>query len=218
MRTLNELLSGESALPMIKALITQAENHIEVLEGSTQAGSETLQRLQITTSSPMGAIAHHTGGLLLEDGWIRIIGHGHARLPQQLHTWTQQLDWPQPTPKLLVIAYDVLGGLFVLGGAALPGKPGDVFYFAPDTLEFEPLEVGYTGFLSWSMTKEGVADFYQDHRWPSWRDDTKSLAPNHIFSFYPFMFSQEFDPQTATRRAIPTQEAVNLLLNLSNAL
>uniref|UniRef100_UPI00406CCA9C DUF2625 family protein n=1 Tax=Mucilaginibacter sp. CSA2-8R TaxID=3141542 RepID=UPI00406CCA9C len=40
---------------------------------------ETLYNLQLTTRSPMGAITYFTGGILIENGWIRILGSGSER-------------------------------------------------------------------------------------------------------------------------------------------
>lgn len=44
----------------------------------------------------------------------------------------------------LVVAHDVLGGVFALNGPTphaigCPGEPGEVLYFAPDALAWEAL-------------------------------------------------------------------------------
>jgi hypothetical protein len=50
---------------------------------------EALIVTQVTTRSPMGAVVYETGGLLIDHGWIRVLGSGHPRLPQSLPDWNQ---------------------------------------------------------------------------------------------------------------------------------
>src|SRR5262245_55149646 len=47
-------------------------------------------------------------------------------------------DGERPLP-YLVVAHDAIGGVFAVNGGGLNGRPGNVFYFAPDSLAWEDL-------------------------------------------------------------------------------
>jgi hypothetical protein len=66
---------------------------------------------QLTTRSPMGAIMYTTGGILADDGWIRILGSGSTRLPRSLPDWNKGktfITYGERAPFLLV-ADDAIG-------------------------------------------------------------------------------------------------------------
>ena len=42
---------------------------------------ETLRRLGVRAESPLGAVATESGGILVDDGWLRIPGGGSAGFP-----------------------------------------------------------------------------------------------------------------------------------------
>lgn len=44
------------------------------------------------------------------------------------------------------------------------GQTGHVYYFAPDTLEWESTELAYSGFLNW-LAEGDFGLFYQSFRW-----------------------------------------------------
>ncbi|RYZ77359.1 MAG: DUF2625 family protein, partial [Proteobacteria bacterium] len=71
-------------------------------------------RAQVTTRSPMGAILYETCRLLVDSGWVRILGASSARMKRSLTDWNgspfpELWDKPAP-PSLIVIADDVIGG------------------------------------------------------------------------------------------------------------
>ena len=69
---------------------------------------EVLYRLQVTTRSTLGALALHTGGVLVDHGWLRLLGGGAYGLAD-LAT-VNGLGAPEETslaPQRLVVAFDV---------------------------------------------------------------------------------------------------------------
>jgi hypothetical protein len=69
-----------------------------------------------------------------------------------------------------------------LNGGALGTDSGQVYYWAPDDLDWLELEMGYTEFLQFCLTK-GIDDFYEDLRWPSWEADAAALPGDRCFSY-----------------------------------
>jgi hypothetical protein len=124
----------ESAWPAIAALVG-ASDRATVLPRDAAAARACLERLHITTRSPLGAIAYETGGLLLDRGWVRLFGSGHPKLTRALGRWNEELGIP--LAQFMIVADDVIGGVFAINAGALGPARGNVYYFAPDTLRWE---------------------------------------------------------------------------------
>lgn len=219
-RTVTELLdTRESGWPIVQEWIAEAVTPVEVLPGSPRGEAE-LEALQVTTRSPMGAIAYESGGLLLDGGWLKILGGWHERLPWSVAGLTRDLGfWPEPdsSPPLLIVAVDVLGGAFAIDGGAL-GAPGHVHFFAPDELEWMDCEVGYTGWLS-ALVAGALPEFYDELRWEGWQDEVAALAPDQGISIQPMLWTDESRPiERTSRRAVPLFELLQLSFEMGEKL
>lgn len=201
-RPLSELVdTSDPAWPMLLDLVSSATNNVEILSVDRIRGEDTLRRIQVTTRSPMGAIAYECGGLLIDHGWIRVLGGGHPRLPRDLATWNHGAN----VTGAFLVADDVLGGFFAFNGSVLPGPTGNVHYFAPDTLDWEDLDCGYTDFFNFLLLGD-LAKFYENHRWPSWQEDVSQLAGDLAFSIQPFLWAEGPQVSERSRRPVPISE------------
>jgi hypothetical protein len=118
MRELTELIDQQrSGWLTVKQWLDKAINDYEVLPRNPAQARSDLHQLQMTTFSPLGAISYETGGILVDSGWLRILGSGHTRLPRTLASWTQLVT--ASTFQALLIADDVSGGFFALNGGSL---------------------------------------------------------------------------------------------------
>jgi hypothetical protein len=214
-RSLDELLERtEPAWPLVQEWLQAATNAVEVLPPSDPARAEALVAMQVTTRSPMGAVIYETGGLLIDHGWLRVLGSGCPRLPRSFPDWNKgrtrmgRPDWPA----YCLIADDVLGGFFALNGGDLPGERGLVFYFAPDSLEWEPLGAGYTPFLHWCLSGD-LATYYQDRRWPGWEAEVGGLAGDKALSISPPLFTEGPPIGDRSRRGVPIAELYGLYVD-----
>lgn len=80
----------ESAWPLIIDWAKQAKNKIEFLPINSQTRAyNALLQTQVTTRSPMGAIVYHSEGVLVDDGWIRILGSGSPKMNRELMDWNR---------------------------------------------------------------------------------------------------------------------------------
>ena len=94
MREMNQLVNTEdSAWPIIQNWLKDATNHTELLPVNKDLAETALYQLQVTTKSPMGALVYGSGGLLIDNGWLRIAGSGHPRLPRDPVSWTQRPEF-----------------------------------------------------------------------------------------------------------------------------
>lgn len=213
-RELSELTEvDEPAWPLLEAELRAAKVPVELLDADPGRAAATLHQTQVTVRSYLGAFLFRTGGALVDDGWLRVYGspavHNDRRLPG-LARVNGYPDAPDPAWRPaggLVVAHDVLGGVFAIqGGTAeetgLPGSPGEIVYFAPDSLRWDAIGAGYGAWLSWVLAG-GVEEFYEGLRWPGWRDEVPSLTGGEGLSLYPPLWSAEAHQDLAgTSRAV----------------
>jgi hypothetical protein len=187
-----------------------------VLPGDSEGCRAALLQLQVTARSLLGAVVLNSGGMLLHHGWLRVYGGAGGELPSlaEVNGFPPEVD-PTWAPQAgLILAHDVLGGVFALNGMdagryGRPGEPGQVVYFAPDSLEWEDMEGGYSEFLQWCLTGN-LQQFYEGSRWLGWRDDVQNLPGDKVFNFYPFLCAQAPSIEARSRAAVAIEEAWGL--------
>lgn len=109
----------------------------------------------------------------------------------------------------ILIGEDILGGLFGL-------KDDYVYYFAPDTNEWENLEVYYTQFIDWLINKiDDVSKFYELYRWNNCKEDCKSLKLTEGYHFYPLLQSS-CDIEKRNRKIVPIDELIRFNINFKS--
>src|SRR5271157_1490427 len=111
-RQIEDLIdSAEPAWPLVLGWVKEAIHPVEVLPPSENA-CNSLVSVQVTTRSPLGAVILHSGGILVDHGWLRLLGSGHPRLPRSLPSWNFACGMKEANepPPCLLVADDVLGG------------------------------------------------------------------------------------------------------------
>ncbi|HKO81732.1 MAG TPA: DUF2625 family protein, partial [Chitinophagaceae bacterium] len=157
---------------------------------------------------PMGAIIYSTGGLLIDNGWIRILGSGNKRLNRTLPDWNKGKAFKEfgEGPTFLLIADDAAGGFFAVNGGKFGKDLGKIYYLSPDNLEWEPLDLTYTDFLIFCFNGN-LTEFYSNLRWANWKDEVSNLDGDKVYNFYPFLWTKEGkDINKNSRSAIPIEE------------
>jgi Protein of unknown function DUF2625 len=207
-RTLAELINAEEpAIELIREWADDSETDCVILPPSPGRES-VLVEVQVTTHSTMGAVAYETGGVLIDHGWVRFLGSGHPRLTRTLPGWNQGRS-----SGFYLIADDAVGGFFAINGGAFGKDRGNVYYWPPDSLEWEALGLGYTDLFRWVLTDK-LAEFYADARWPKWKEDRAGLSGDRCINFYPFLWTSEGSVETSDRRAIPFTESFGLKVDI----
>jgi hypothetical protein len=217
-KTARELISDDPAMPLIRSWLANNPRRIEILPCRPDHGEISLVALQVTTRSPLGAIGHETGGIFVDDGWIRVLGAGHIKLARTIAGWNGlPCDAGDAfLPGAMFVADDVIGGMFAVDVGALGAKRGNVCYFAPDSLAWEDTGLGYTDWLKWTFTGD-LETFYEGSRWPTWRTEVPSLPGTHAYSIQPFPWLAGPPIAERDRRAIPMRELRDLQLEMANA-
>lgn len=221
MRSVEQLINTEEpGWPLVQEWINKATNKVEVLPASPAAAKEALYHTQVTTRSPMGAIVYATGGLLVDGGWIRILGSGHARLNRSLPGWNKGKTFKEygEAPPFLLVADDAAGGFFAINGGGLGGDPGKVYYLSPDNLEWESLDLTYTEFLLFCFNNN-LDEFYEGLRWKAWKEEVAALDGNKVYNFFPFLYTtQGKDINKVSRKPVPVEEQYSLNMSVRKQL
>jgi hypothetical protein len=157
-------------------------------------------------------VAYDTGGLLIDHGWLRVLGSGHPKLARNIVDWNEERS-----SGFLLVADDVVGGFFALNGGGLGEDAGAMYYWAPETLRWESLEIGYSDFLEWAST-DRLRVFYAGSRWSGWEADVQAIPADQCFNFDPFLWAKEGSVHTSSRKAVGVAEQYALNAELASTL
>ena len=204
MRSVEDLIDVEEpAIELLRQWAREASVSCQILSpGNCRA--EVLLDLQVTTHSTLGALAYDTGGILIDDGWLRLLGSGHPQLPRSLSGWNK----PRADGFLLV-GDDVVGGFFAINGGSLGPEVKSVYYWSPDSLDWECLNLGLTDLVH-SLMSGLTTNFYENLRWPNWRTDIMNVSNDRCFSYFPFLWTKEGSLEKSRRSTVPVSEAFDL--------
>lgn len=141
---------ADNALPLIQSWINSSKEKIEVIS-RTNFLEMCDEVLGISERSSLGTLVNHTGGMSVADGKIRHFGG-----PNQYDLSVKLVNnlenrLPTQIPGILIVADDVLGGLFGININTQIGKVGSILYLPPDSYVWEDLGIGHTAFLEWSI-------------------------------------------------------------------
>lgn len=215
-RTPEDLIhTDEPAWRDIEQLVAEHPT-ARILPVNPEQGRRTLWQLQVTARSWLGGLALHTGGILADHGWFRLYGGGSEFLPDLAAI--NGLGDPsagRPSPPLMVVGHDVLGGVFAIDGGGLGIEPGEVCYFALDSMDWEGLGGGHATFVNAAISGH-LADAFEDLRWPGWEAEVAALRPDEGLSLYPPPFTAEGkDLSQVSRRPVPIAELLELYAGIT---
>lgn len=206
-RTLVDLIcTDDPGITVINNILSFSATQHVVLP-SSEKRDDVLLHVRVSTRSTLGAVAYETGGIIVDNGWLRFLGSGHESLTTSL------IDWNPTKRGYYIIATDVLGGVFAVNGGAFDGPPGDVWFLPPDALQWESLEAGYTDFFAWCLTPQ-LAEFYSALRWDGWEIEVNSVPYDACYNFVPFLWTKEGSIGQSDRRAVPAIEAFKMKLDI----
>ncbi|MGC5030683.1 DUF2625 family protein [Micromonospora sp. DT229] len=192
----------QSAWSEISALVGAAPYPVQVLAADPERAAACLAAVEITTRSWLGAVVANSGGLLIDHGWLRVLGAGYDGLPDVAAEMARGAG-------RLVVAFDVMGGQFAWLQAE-PGVRPTVHYFGPEDLTWQDLELGYGDWLEVMLTG-AMTEFYEGLRWPGWEAEVASIALDQgIHTWPPPWTSEGKDLSAVSRKPIRLAELVSV--------
>ncbi|MFJ1886980.1 DUF2625 family protein [Streptomyces sp. NPDC088137] len=77
MQEIDELVNvDDPAWPELREMLSAGSAPVQVLSADVDEGRRCLLQMQVTARSMLGALALNTGGLLVDNGWVRVFGGG----------------------------------------------------------------------------------------------------------------------------------------------
>lgn len=201
MKSIYELIDkSQETWNILQEWKRESTNKVEFLPANKNNAEKVLYDLQVTAKSILGAISYYTGGILVANGWIRILGSGADNFNRDISRWNKlKLD------ESLLVADDVIGGFFAINGGYFEGEVGNIFYLAPDTLEWEDLELKFSDFVYWTFTGD-ISKFYEIFRWAEWEKETSKVTGDMGILIYPFLWAEGEEIEKRSRKVVPIEE------------
>lgn len=189
----------------INEMFKNSYREVEIQLDELDNGVKSIDVLQVTSKSVLGSVILNTSGIVI-DHWIRILGHdSNTNIGILSYNLIDQTGIAKKIDKMLIVADDVVGGLFALNAGKFNTGIGEVWYFAPDTLEWESLELQYSEFIAW-IARGNIDEFYRTMRWSTWKDTCKNVKSNEAILIYPFLWSSEVQIEKADKKVVPAEE------------
>lgn len=156
-----------TAWPVVARAIAQAPYPVEVQPVDGARAAACLARLGVTVRSWLGAVIAESGGLLIDHGWLRVLGGGSADLPDV----ATANGLPAASITRFGVGFDVLGGQFALTARGIE-------YLGPGALAWEWLGVDYAAWLA-GMLSGGTDELYAALRWDGWQAEVAAVSVDH---------------------------------------
>lgn len=137
-----------------KNLLNTSSNHILINEKNEYGNI--LEKLGVNEKSALGQIVINKAGILV-DNTIRVYAKGNDINMCNIYHLNLELEQYLGNQRL-VIADDIFGSLFALNKEASKSIKEEIWYFAPDTLEWENLEINYKEFIDW-ISRNSMDEF-----------------------------------------------------------
>jgi len=209
MKPLSELLNNQKkGWDVITQWSSNARNKIEILSKDNLRADSALYQSQLEASSPLGAVVYGCGGILIEDGWIRILGSGCTRLDRSLPDWNKGKSTfkSKDQSNFLLVGDDVIGGIY---GMKTEGPDnttiGKIYYFGPNSLQWEATGLSYIGFINFCFSGN-LQSFYGDFQWHNWQEEVKRINGNEVISCYPLLWTKEGKEMKSNRKIVSIQK------------
>ncbi|MDO4259905.1 MAG: DUF2625 family protein [Actinomycetaceae bacterium] len=183
--------------------VSRSTNNARILPLSHNRGPELAASIHVSEKSTLGSMIMNCGGILVDHGWLRLLAGGTDLLPDVIAA----SGGGTPTSHIIV-GHDILGGLFAIDGGGLGINSGEVCYFAPDSLEWEGLNIGHTSFIYWALSGPNYHKFYSSWRWEGWEKEIQEFPLDRGIFVFPFLCSVGGTPdwETLTRKDVPISE------------
>lgn len=188
-------------------IINKSDKEVYIFSGERDIGIKETEILGLDRESLLGAVILNTSGICI-DNWVRVIGQNNSDRRGAVLYNKDSIEG------LLIVGQDVVGGIFAINNSKFREGIHKIWYFAPDTLEWECLDVNYVELFRWLLSGD-IDEFYNSMRWDNWREDCKLVKFDEVILIYPFLWSKECDLKTISKKIVAYEELKKLNFDLA---
>ncbi|MEG0346393.1 MAG: DUF2625 family protein [Erysipelotrichaceae bacterium] len=170
-----------------------------------------IKTLKINEQSVLGQVLLNVSGVVIND-YLRIWGNDEPNILFQNDRVKQFYSGNK-----LIVANDIWGGMFAISNGDFEGNVRSIWYFAPDLLEWENLDINYADFLLWACGS-GLEEFYQSFLWKDSDSMFREVNLNQAILIYPFLWAEECNLETAEKKIVPFEELISINADYQNKL
>ena len=172
----------------IYELISESSKKISVFDGNESVGYAELKKMNVLSKSTLGAIVIFSSGISI-DNWLRIVGQENSE-HQGIWSYNDYQKENVSLEKMTIVGQDIVGGLFAINIGKYQEGIKKVWYFAPDTLQWEYMDMNYAEFIAWAI-QGNTDEFYSSMRWKCWKEDCSKAEFDEMILIYPSLWSKE---------------------------
>lgn len=194
-------------------IFDSSTSKIELVAGKETLGNQIVNELKLNKATTLATIICNVSGITV-DNTIRILGQGNQNLNSICKINAIKGGVPTKIRDMLIVGTDVFGGIYAMNITEVNGTVGNIFYFAPDTLEWEAMDMKYSQFLYWTV-HGNTDEFYNSMRWNGWEKIAQATGFNEGILIYPFLWSKEINIETASKNIVPFEELIGI--NIENS-
>lgn len=195
-------------------MFDSSTSKIEIVAGKDAVGESIVDELNLNRSTVLATTICNVSGITI-DNTIRILGQGDHNLNGINIINAVKDGVPTKIHDMLIVGTDVFGGMYAMNLAEVNGTIGNIFYFAPDTLEWESMDMKYSQFLYWTV-HGNTGEFYNSMKWNGWEKTAQSTGFNEGILIYPFLWSKEINVETAKKSIVPFEELISVNMEYRN--
>lgn len=161
------------------------------MEQNIELNFDVLEQIGIPETSTLGQVILHVRKLVVNK-YLRILGEDIWKINNKVKSI-------YPGDKT-IIATDIWGGLFAISNGDFPGNKSVIWYYAPDTLQWESIDIDYPHFITWVLSKK-FNQFHSSFMWSNIDDILNSVSDQQGIFIYPFLWANECNIETATKKS-----------------
>lgn len=189
----------------LKDLLLNGKNRVELIPPDAQCAKTNSVYFQANEQTAFGMLINQSGGAVVE-GVVRLLGSTADPNYRDIKSFNEQFGGNG----FIILGDDIFGGIFALNVGMFPECVGNMIYFAPDTLEFEDMEIKLSQFFEF-LRNNDLAEFYGLFSPEEYEDlRARNVGFNKVLSFVPPQWSAEFDTTKHDVREIDIYEYYRL--------
>lgn len=192
----------------ILQVFNNSKTKIELVDGEENIGEAIINELNLNQDTTLATIICNVAGITINNT-IRIMGQGNQNLNSICKINAVKNGVPTKITNMLIVGNDIFGGIYAMNISKINGEVGNIFYFAPDTLDWESMDIKYSQFLYWTICGN-TDDYYNSMKWNGWDKMAQSIGFNDGILIYPFLWSKEINIETASKNIVPFEELIGI--------